>query len=421
MAVRVLAFDGVRARLHRALLAAAAIAASTAGCRTPGRPHQPPPPQPPRAIWVTRWDYRTARDVRQIMANCKTLGLNTVFFQVRGNGTVFYRSRIEPWAEQFGYKDPGFDPLAVAIQEAHRRGMELHAWVNVMPGWVGRSAPNHPQQLYLAHPDWFLFDQRGRRQPLNGHYVLLNPCLPAVRRYLVRLFAELCAGYELDGLHLDYIRFLRPPRPDVDYPRDRRTLALFRRATGKTPVSDPEAWNEWRRAAVTKLVAGVSAMLRRIRPNAKLTAAVVGERTAAYEALFQDTERWLAEGLIDAAVPMIYTQSPSRFARLARDWHAHSHGRPIVPGIGVAGHKNDADSIRQLRMAEAWGQGFCLFAYNAFFATPRESDLSAAQLRQVVARRRRRLERLRPVLQAMARRAGAGTRLAAALGEPDRP
>ncbi len=70
--------------------------------------------QPIRAIWVTRWDYKSPADIARVMDNCKSAGFNTVLFQVRGAGTVFYPSRIEPWAEEFGGRDPGFDPLGVA-------------------------------------------------------------------------------------------------------------------------------------------------------------------------------------------------------------------------------------------------------------------------------------------------------------------
>ena len=92
-----------------------------------------------RAIWVTRWDYRSAADVRTILGNCRSLGLNRVYFQVRGRSDAFYRSNLEPWAEELGGRDPGFDPLAVAIAEARKQDLELHAWANVLAGWKGRS------------------------------------------------------------------------------------------------------------------------------------------------------------------------------------------------------------------------------------------------------------------------------------------
>ena len=136
---------------------------------------------PVRAIWVTRWDYKSPRDIAIVMENCKTAGFNTVLFQVRGSGTVMYPSRLEPWADELGGRDPGFDPLAVACQEGHRRGLSVHAWANVIPGWHGDKPPANPRQLYNARPEWFWHDSAGRRQPL-GWYSSVNPCYPEVRR-----------------------------------------------------------------------------------------------------------------------------------------------------------------------------------------------------------------------------------------------
>ncbi len=80
-----------------------------------------------RALWVMRWDYRTPADVRQIVRKAAQYHFNAILFQVRGNGTVCYRSDIEPWAEEFGGQDPGWDPLQTAIAEAHEAGLTLHA------------------------------------------------------------------------------------------------------------------------------------------------------------------------------------------------------------------------------------------------------------------------------------------------------
>ena len=98
-------------------------------------------PELGRCIWVDRWDYRSADDVRRIVADCQRAGFTTLLWQVRGNGTVYYPSNLEVWAEPFQFKDPGFDPLAVAVQEAHAHGLRLQAWFNVMPGWTGDQEP----------------------------------------------------------------------------------------------------------------------------------------------------------------------------------------------------------------------------------------------------------------------------------------
>jgi len=235
-----------------------------------------------RAIWVTRGDYRSPDDVAKIMEDCSKGGFNVVVFQVRGNGTAFYPSKIEPWAEQFDFKSPGFDPLSLAIQEAHKRKMELHAWVNVVPAWRGTKPPACPDQLYNKHPDWFWYDQRGNRQPLTSFYVSLNPCLPEVRAYLVDVFHEIVANYPVDGLHMDYIRFPSEPPAipagsDIDYPRDAKTLALYKQAAGLEPDANKPAWNKWRTDQVTKLVADIRTMMRRARPSAALSASVGAE------------------------------------------------------------------------------------------------------------------------------------------------
>jgi uncharacterized lipoprotein YddW (UPF0748 family) len=152
-----------------------------------------------RGIWVTRWNYLSANadgtrsvsraQIHKVLRDCATAGFDTVFWQARGNGTVFYRSPLEPWAEELGFQDPGLDPLQVACEEAKALGIRLHAWVNVMPGWRGNTAPESPAQLYNSRPEWFLVNQRGERQPLRqGYYTALNPCLPeAAKTYLKRL------------------------------------------------------------------------------------------------------------------------------------------------------------------------------------------------------------------------------------------
>src|SRR5262249_3044378 len=139
-----------------------------------------------RAMWVTRFDYKTREDVLKVVEACEMAGINTILFQGRGNATALYRSSYERWAEQFAFTDPGFDPVAVAIEAAHRKGIEVHAWVNVIPAWWGTEPPSDPAQVYNKHPEWMWYDQDGKRQGLQDKfYVSVNPCLPEVRQYLV--------------------------------------------------------------------------------------------------------------------------------------------------------------------------------------------------------------------------------------------
>jgi len=350
---------------------------------------------PLRAIWVTRYDYRSPADIAKIMENCRSVGLNAVLFQVRGNGTAFYRSSLEPWAEELGGRDPGYDPLAVAIQEAHARNIELHAWVNVMPGWRGPNPPADPRQLYNSHPEWFWYDQNGRRQPLvqsyrgksTGWYVSVNPCLPEVRQYLVDVMREVVENYEIEGLHIDYIRFPNDATPrGVDYPRDPQTLSLYRQATGLKPESNPTAWARWRTDQVSAIVRDTRAMMRRVRPHAKLSASVGPDPALFKRDHYQDGGTWAANNWVDYLMPMNYTAYEDLFIDRVNAWHRCSHGKPVVVGIGVYLHKTPAQLTRQMDLVDYWGQGFSLFSYDSVF--PKQGTRAGSPAEQLQARLR---------------------------------
>lgn len=367
--------------------------------------------EPIRAVWVTRMDYKTSDDVVQIMDNCAKAKFNTVIFQVRGNGTVFYPSKIEPWAEQFDFADPGYDPLQLAIDEAHKRDMELHAWVNVMPAWQGPGEPADPKQLYHAHPDWFWYDKDGNRQPtyheVNGEsrewYVSLNPCLPEVREYLVGVFKEVVKNYKVDGLHLDYIRF--PNEPVVrgeaipDYPHDARTLELFKKDTGSTPESNPEAWNEWRTDQVNKLMADIHDMMRSTRPTAVLSSAAGSVRENALKH-YQDGEQWMKSGNVDVIYLMNYTPDVELFEKRIEPWLAVETDTVVVPGMMVRDRKTVAEEVEATQQlidtARERTGNFCIFAYSSLF----ERRPSGERARQAQSdRRERRAERREQLLE----------------------
>jgi uncharacterized lipoprotein YddW (UPF0748 family) len=369
------------------MLTLTGLALAATGCAT-GRSIR----QPMRAIWVTRFDYKTADDVRQIVHDCAGAGFNTILFQVRGNGTAFYDSKLEPWADELGGRDPGFDPLALAVEEAHERGVDLHAYVNVMPAWRGTEPPTNPEQLYHQHPEWFWYDQNGDRQALSWFYVSLNPCLPEVREYLVEVFRDLAARYDVDGLHLDYIRFpneppATPKGSGLDYPRDERTLALYREATGLAPDEDPEAWNRWRTDCVTEVVADIHRMLRRTKPRAVLSAAAGSVRERALHH-FQDARRWMDEGVIDVVILMNYTDSPETFAERIDPWLEGGVGVPVVPGLWFGRHEGKpaeeatAAVREQIEIARAKTGDFCVFAYASLFDSADERKLAKRSTEQ---------------------------------------
>jgi len=323
-----------------------------------------------RALWVTRWDYRSAEDVRLAIDRAAAGGFDAVFFQVRGNGTVSYPSDLEPWAEEYGFRDPGFDPLEVACARARERGIALHAWINAVPGWRGVEPPADPDQLYRSRPDWFLYDRSGARQPLRDDYVALNPCRPDVRRHIVAICEEIVVRYPVAGLHLDYIRFLSDmEEPGRDYPHDPVTLERFEAEAGGTPAAKPKEWDRWRREQVTLLVREIRDAVERARPEALLTAAVFAPPRLAHDRVRQDWARWLRRRWIDAAVPMIYSADDEVFESRARACLAAAGGRPVIIGIGVYRHEDPTRSARQSELARRLGaRGVAWFAYSSFFA-----------------------------------------------------
>lgn len=341
---------------------------------------------PPRAIWVVRQKYHSPEEIAEVMDNCCQAGFNTVLFQVRGEAVAYYLSRIEPSIYEDNGQLPPFDPLAVACREAHRRGMALHAWVNVMPGAKGRQPPADSRHVYNAHPDWFWYDQQGRRQPLADFYVSVNPCLPQVRAYLVDVMREIVTRYPVDGLHLDYIRFPLDECPKgVDYPYDKATLALYRKAMGKRPQDDAAAWSRWRTEQVTQLVREVRAMVKQARPSAVLTAAVGADVDEYRRHYFQDGAAWLRGNLVDLVFVMNYQAQTATFQKRQAAWLKAAGQKWVAAGIGEYMHREDRVTIDQLKLARQWGRGLGIFSYNSLF----RGDAAS----------RRRLDAIRPLIR----------------------
>ena len=313
-----------------------------------------------RALWVTRWEWRTPDDLRRIVTNAAESRFNTLLLQMRGNGTVFFRSSVEPWAEEFGFQDPGWDPLELATELCHARGLECHAWINVFPGWRGSEPPADRRQLYHTHPDWFICDAGGRRQELNSHYLWLSPTHPRVQQHLIALCTELVERYDIDGLHLDYIRF-----PGPQYSHDPYSLRLFHQIAGGSPASKPEEWAHWRRESINSFLGDLRRECRALDPGLVLSASVVADHARGRHFYLQDSHGWLARDVVDAIYPMIYTEDNRLFRAQLIEHRYNEHGRHIYPGIMV---RSPVQLRDQLGDAMALGaSGASLFSYGMLY------------------------------------------------------
>lgn len=354
-----------------------------------------------RGLWVVRYTMTSERAVREMVDRAAAAGINTLIVQIRGRADAFYRSDLEPRAEPVtGAED--FDPLAFAIEEAHARGIAVHAWVNTHLVWGANDLPESPLHLVNANPGWLAVPRalgkelsavdpddpefvaalvryaRERSRTVEGVYS--SPSHPAVKDRVHAVWVDLADRYDLDGIHFDYIRF---PSSDFDYsigalerfriwvsPRlgEERYHRLDDASTSDIyAFADalPELWGDFRREQITGLVARIYRDVKARRPRIVISAAVVADPEIAYASRFQDWRGWLRDGILDVAVPMAYTPDSARFEELIRSARqAAGDRRRVWAGIGA--YLNTAQGtigLIDVARAEDAG-GIILFSYD---------------------------------------------------------
>jgi uncharacterized lipoprotein YddW (UPF0748 family) len=306
-----------------------------------------------RGLWVSRMEWAVQSDtdrvetqkqkIIEILDDAKQAWLNFVLFQIRGSGDAFYRSQNEPWSDMLTGilgKDPGWDPLEFAIEQAHARGLELHAWFNTFTAWRGTEPPPHadPEQLYNAHPEWIVCDKNGKRMPLSSHYVFLSPGIPEARDYVHQVAMDIVKNYDIDGFHFDYIRYPEGSN-NLGYSQDPVSMGLF-----DSPIGNPSQlnWEDWQRENINQFVRKFYDEATALKPWLKISAAVIGKYDYSdwngYHVVFQDAHQWIAEGKMDFIVPMVYWQTDhptAPYEQTVRNWFETIHERYIFPGMMV--------------------------------------------------------------------------------------
>jgi uncharacterized lipoprotein YddW (UPF0748 family) len=355
------------------------------------------PAQEIRALWVTRGEYASAADVQRIVADAASLNFNVILFQVRGNGTVYYKSKLEPWAfeltsrdPQTTGKDPGWDPLAVAIAAAKKHGVELHAWVNVFPAWRSQQyPPKESRQLWWSHPEWFMHDAAGDKMVPRDHrvneklkdwYAFISPGVPEVQKYLADVCGEIVTNYDVDGLHYDYIRYPReidevrkPFRARAqklgNWSYDPVSMKRFAAETGVAKPDDDESkWFQWRADQVTSTVETIADRVRPIR-GAKLiiSAAVGADPIDSKLGKGQDYFTWMDRGTVDGVFLMGYTDDLEKFTTQRK---VVVEKRPkkgfVAAGVGLRAEPDIV--LEEIAITRKLGlDGFAGFSYGPLF------------------------------------------------------
>ena len=295
-----------------------------------------PPATEVRAVWLTTnygldWPRnRTSQETQKrelitILDSLKKHNFNTVLFQARARGEVFYNSNIEPLSSIIvsgGYGNEKFDPLAFAIEESHKRGLECHAWLVTYPLGGDRHVRSLGSKSITKKEPTIT-------KKFKGEW-FLDPANPRTDDYLLTIVEEIVSKYDVDGIHMDYIRY---PDNRGQFPDD----GLYRvHGKGKSK-------SDWRRDNITRFVAKLYNKVKELKPWVQVSSAPLGRyRTlndrgrgwTAHETVFQDAGKWMEMGIHDALYPMMYYKDELFYPYLD-DWILNCHNRILVPGLGA--------------------------------------------------------------------------------------
>ncbi len=346
--------------LRRAIAACAIVA--LAGC-TGGSSATAPAPQPTpvdsgppaiqremRGLWIATvanidWPSRTTLTADQqkaelvdIMDRAATSGFNAVVFHVRPAADAVYASAIEPWGAMLTGtqgKDPGYDPLAFAVTEAHARGLEIHAWINPFRGGNSRDT------LKLASTH--LFTTRRDLLRVYGSQLWLDPGEPAIHDHVMRVVSDIVQRYDIDGVHADDYFYPYQENDSAGKLIDFPDSASYARSGSTLSRAD------WRRANVDRFVERMYREVHAIKPTIKVglspfgiwrpgnPASVAG--LDAYATLYADSRKWLQQGWVDYLAPQLYwaIAAPQQSYPALLDWWIaqNTMNRHVWPGLAA--------------------------------------------------------------------------------------
>ena len=293
-----------------------------------------------RAVWLATiggidWPRTKATDAasteRQKQELCAILdrlqqaNINVVILQTRIRGSVIYPSDIETWDETItgrAGRAPSYDPLAFAIDECHRRGMELHTWLVSIPlGTSQRQRSYGTMSVTRRHPTL---------TKTVGGEVFMIPGQPGTADYIASIAREIVERYDVDGINLDYIRY---PESSYRFSDDN----LYKTSTGMTKA-------EWKRENITRIVRRVHDEVKAVKPWVKLSSSPVGKYRSltryrsggwdCFDGVYQDPQAWLHDNIQDILFPMMYFLGDHYYPFLY-NWEENRYGHPIVPGLGI--------------------------------------------------------------------------------------
>lgn len=366
-------------------------------------------PREVRGLWVVRTALASPASVSAMVRAASRAGVNTLIVQVRGRGDAYYASRREPRATALSGQPASFDPLALALREAHAAGIAVHAWVNVNLVADAVGPPASPRHVVNRHPEWLMVPSdlaatigdprdarfvrtlaswtRGQSSTVEG--LFLSPVPQGAADHLAAVVQDLVSRYAVDGVHFDYLRYpgasfdygretLRVFQHEVERDLSREERASIERRQRANPLivtqMFPQRWDAFRRDTMTALLQRLGGVVRRHRPGAIVSAAVFPDPQAAFAMKFQDWPAWAAGGALDAVCPMTYATELGSFRQQVEAALVAARGAQVWAGIGAYRLSAD-DASSQIHEARALGvDGVLLFSYDSLVGPARGPD-----------------------------------------------
>jgi uncharacterized lipoprotein YddW (UPF0748 family) len=275
-------------------------------------------------------------ELRALLDTCRDTGANAVFLQVRPESDALYSSQLEPWSTwisgtQGRAPSPLYDPLEFAVTEAHRRGLELHAWMNPFRGRYYSSS---------AVAESHISKRLAQYARPYGTATIMDPGAQAVQEHIIAVFRDVAGRYDIDGIHIDDYFY---PYPEAGATFNDDALYTNYRATG-----GQLAKGDWRRDNVNQFMRRSAEAIRSVKPHLSFGASPFGIYRPGtppgtegaldqYEQTYTDPRRWMEEGWVDYVVPQLYwptTHAKFGFAKLL-DWWVSANPRQIPIFVGT--------------------------------------------------------------------------------------
>ncbi|MGV7117414.1 family 10 glycosylhydrolase [Paenibacillus kyungheensis] len=290
------------------------------------------------------------QEFSKLLDDLQGMGINAVFVQVRPAGDALYKSSLMPWSKYLTGtqgKDPGYDPLEYMVAEAHKRGMEFHAWFNPFRATTDANTSKlASNNVVLKHPDWVIkFD--------NKYY--LNPGIPAARQSVIDTVMEVVNNYDIDGVHLDDYFYPYSETASNKFGDD-STYASYNSGKFKTKA-------DWRRGNINSFVQQLNTSIHNSKPAVKFgispfgvwrnkSSDITGSDTkagvTAYDTTYADTRTWIKNGWIDYIAPQVYwsmTLPVARYDKVVDWWANETKNTGVDLYIGQALYKISTPEI----------------------------------------------------------------------------